>query len=90
MRSRGGLSFLSEAKEVQGLSSVLGGIEGSFEDGECSLIEEEYLLSVIQPEKLASYATQLSFLLKSFIKLSEMLTLADGESKIYSWVNSED
>lgn len=99
IRSQGGFMYLSNHAEVltgfiQALQSLL--IPGQSEDAEFNLLEEEYLLSVVTPEKLSSYAKQLSLILTFLLKFSEFISqikngeTLEGLNGLYGFLNAED
>lgn len=99
LRSQGGIWFLnSQPNIVQDFANAFRDIEipDCLEDAELSLVEEEYLLSAIQLEKLPSYALQMSFVLNAALKLCEQiyqmfyLDSAKGLSDLYKLLNAVD
>ena len=71
-------------------------IPSSSEEAEFNLIEEEYLLSTVTPEKISSYAYQISLVLSSILKFSEQLNaIKNGEvllglNSLYAYLSAED
>ena len=77
LRSRGGAEyFTAHRTKVEELAEMLSElrIQDCDEEGDLSLIEEENLLSVMQMEKVPSYARQLAGLLQSLLKLSDLFS----------------
>ncbi|CAG9329067.1 unnamed protein product [Blepharisma stoltei] len=99
IRSQGGVWFLtSQFSIIQDFIKAFKEVEipDCTEEAELSLIEEEYLLSAIQLEKLPSYSSQLSFILSSVLSISRFLheifciNPNSGLANLYTFLNGAD
>jgi len=100
LRSRGGSEYFStHSEQVKSLAQVLAEvhIQDCDEEADLALLEEENLVSVMQMEKLPSYAHQLAKLLESLLELGSLFhgffrpgSRLKAASDLYGYVNSAE